>query len=81
MADIVKNISSLQLVTAFTDGDDRTITVDSPKASIDAAAINELSDYIKQNQCILGDKSGADFTKIKIARIINGTTTYFDLTD
>lgn len=81
MADIVKNISSLQLVTAFTDGDDRTITVDSPKASLGAEQINELSDYIRTNGILLGDKAGADFSKIKTARIINGTTTYFDLTD
>ena len=78
MADIVKNISSLQLVTAFTDGDDRTITVDSPKASIDAAAINELSDYIKQNQCILGDNNST-FVKFKDARIITDTETILDI--
>lgn len=81
MADIVKNISSVQLVAAFADGDDRTLSIDSPKAAIDAAAVNDLSDYIKEHNILLGDKEGANFTKIKTARIINGTTTYFDLTD
>ena len=86
MADVVVNKNVLQIVAGFADDDDRTFTIDNPAASIAAgdsvatAAIQDLSDYIRQNQIILGDKAQADFTRIKSAKVISGTTTYFDLT-
>ena len=81
MADIVKSTNVLSIVQSFTDGDDRTFTIDNPKASVTAAEINDLSDYMRANNIVLGDKAGADFSLIKSAKIISGTTTYFDLTD
>lgn len=81
MADVVKTKNVLQFVQAFTDGDDRTFTIDNPKASVTGAEINELSDFIRANNIVLGDKAGADFSHIKSAKIIEGTTIYFDLTD
>ena len=86
MADVTVNKNTLKLVAAFADDDDRTFTVENPAASIAAcdsvasAAIQDLSDFIRRNQIILGDKEQADFTRIKSAKIISGTTTYFDLT-
>lgn len=86
MADVVVNKNVLQMVASFADDDDRTFTVENPAASITAgdsiasAAIQDLSDFIRQNQIILGDKTQADFTRIKSAKVISGTTTYFDLT-
>lgn len=86
MADITINKNVLKIVASFADDDDRTLTVDNPAASITAgdsissAAIQDLSNFIRQNQIIVGDKNSADFTRIKSAKVINGTTTYFDLT-
>ena len=86
MADITINKNVLKIVASFADDDDRTLTVDNPAASITAgdsissAAIQDLSNFIRQNQIIIGDKNSADFTRIKSAKVINGTTTYFDLT-
>ena len=86
MADITVSKNVLKIVAGFADDDDRTFTVDNPAASISAgdsiaaAAIQELSDFIRQNQIIIGDKNSADFTRIKSAKVVSGTTTYFDLT-
>lgn len=85
MADVLVRKNVLQMVASFADDDDRTFTVDNPAESIAAgdetasAAIQDLSDFIRQNQIILGDKAQADFTRIKAAKVISGTTTYFDL--
>lgn len=86
MADVTVQKNVLSLTAAFTDGDDRTITIDNPAASIAAgdsissAAIKDLSDFIRKNQVILGDKAKADFTRIGAAKVTKGTTVYFDLT-
>lgn len=86
MADITVSKNILQIVAGFVDDDDRTFTVENPAPSIAAAdsvaaaAIQDLSDYIRQNQIILGDKEQANFARIKSAKVISGTTTYFDLT-
>lgn len=85
MADVTVNKNTLKIVAGFADDDDRTFTVENPAASIAAgdsvaaAAVQDLSDYIRQNQVILGDKTAAGFTRIKSAKVISGTTTYFDL--
>ncbi len=79
MADITKTKGTLQLVAEFTDGDDRTITVDNPKATLTAAEINAVSAYAKNNNILLGDKAGADFSRFKSAKKIAQTTKYLDL--
>ncbi|MBQ4494214.1 MAG: hypothetical protein II968_00445 [Selenomonadaceae bacterium] len=85
MADIIKTRNTIQVVAEFSDGDDRTITFDNPKAALTeaqlAAQINEASAYAKAHQVILGDKIGAEFTRFKTARKVSGTTKYLDLTD
>lgn len=80
MADVIKTRGTLQMVAEFTDGDDRTLSLDNPRADISATEINTLSKLIKDNQLILGDKTGADFTRIKTAQKVNQTTRYLDLT-
>lgn len=79
MADITKTKGTLQLVAEFTDGDDRTITVDNPKATLTAAEINAVSAYAKTNNILIGDKAGADFSRFKSAKKIAQTTKYLDL--
>ena len=81
MADVTTSKNVLQMVASFADGDDRTFTVDNPKASISAAEVNSLSAYMKDYNIILGDKNAADFGRIKSAKIINSTTTYYDVSN
>ena len=81
MADKEVTKKVLQLVANFADEDTRTFTVDNPQATITAAQVNDLSSYIAANDVLIGDKNGADFTRISSAKIIEGTTLYFDLTD
>ena len=81
MADVIKTTSTLQLVQAFVDGDDRTLSVDNPRSDLAAADIQALSDYIKANNLTVGDKNGADFSRIKSAKKVSQTTRYLDLTD
>lgn len=81
MADIVKQKSTLSMVAEFTDGDDRTLTVDNPNTAINlAACVNSLGSYAKDNEIIVGDKAGADFVRFRSAKITNSATTYLDLT-
>ena len=81
MADIIKTKAELSLEQEFTDLDTRTFTVENPNTAINLkSAINDLSDYMAQNQVTIGDKAGADFSRIKSAKIKRSTVTYFDLT-
>ena len=80
MADIVKTKSTLSIENEFADGDTRTINVENPNTAINlASAVKSLGAYAKTNQVILGDKTGAAFTRIKAAKLINRSTTYLDL--
>ena len=80
MADTIKTKSTLHLVQAFIDGDDRTLSVDNPRSDVTAADIADLSTYMKNNNIVLGDKEGADFARIKSAKKVAQTTRYLDLT-
>ncbi len=79
MADITKTTNKLSILTSYSDGDTRTITLDNPKASIAASEIDSLNAFIADNNLLIGDKSGANFTAITEARIIETTTKYLDL--
>ena len=82
MADIIKTKSELSLEQEFTDLDTRIFTVENPNTSINlASAINNLSSYMAANQVTIGDKDGADFSRIKSAKIKTSTVTYFDLSE
>ena len=80
MADVVKTKGILSLVASFTDGDDRTITVDNPAATVTGAQVNALGTIAKNNKVLIGDKAGADFKEFKSAKRSSQTTTYYDLT-
>ena len=81
MADVIKTRGVLQLVAEFTDGDDRTITLDDPSISLTASAINNVAAFAKTNNLILGDKAAAGFTRFKSAKKVATTTRYLDLTN
>lgn len=81
MADVIKTKGVLQMVAGFADGDDRTFTVDNPKATVSAAEIQAVSDYAANNNILIGDKAGANFTGIKSAKKIAQMTKYLDLNE
>lgn len=81
MADIIKEKNVLSLEMEFADGDTRTLTIDNPKETLGAAAINSLASYAVNNKLIVGDKAGANFTRFKTAKVTHGTTTYLDFND
>ena len=87
MADTVKTTKSLVMVAEFADDDTRTLSLDDPNATIGAASaaaaaqILALAAYIKANQILIGDKTGAAFSRIKSAKIVQRSVTQLDLTE
>lgn len=74
MADIVKTRKTLSLQAKFADEDTRTITLDNPKNGLTAAQIKAVD-----GNTIIGDKAGAAFVRWETAKIVNATTTYYDI--
>ncbi len=79
MADVVKSSYVLKIKLGFADGDTRTINLDNPKDNLQASQIYELSQYIKNNNLLLGDKYGADSAGILTADIVESTKVTLDL--
>lgn len=79
MADTVKNTYILKIKLGFADGDTRTINLDNPRSDLTAAEIYEVSQFIKNNNLLLGDKYGADSAGILTADIVQSTKTTLDL--
>lgn len=77
MADTVKNTTQLKIVAGFTDGDERTITIDNPRDGISSADILALN--AKAAGVIIGDKYGAPFSAMKDAGIYTVTQVDLDL--
>lgn len=80
MADIVKTKNELALVAEFNDNDTRTIKLDNPAATITGAAINDVGDFVRENNILIGDKNGSPFYRFNKATKVTGTTVYLDLT-
>lgn len=69
MADITKTSATLSFENVFVDGDTRTFSVKNPKANITDEEIEELSDYMQQNNLLISDKWGGNFGRIvKVTR-------------
>ena len=64
---------------AFADGDTRTINLDNPRNDLTASEIYEVSQFIKNNNLLLGDKYGADSAGILTADIVQSAKTTLDL--
>ena len=77
MADTVKTSNQLKLVAGFADGDERTISIDNPSATVSAAAIKALDSLA--SGVIIGDKYGAAFKRFKDAGIQETTTVQLDI--
>ena len=79
MSDIYKQSYILKIKLGFADGDTRTINLDNPRNDLTAAEIYEVSNFIKTNNLLLGDKYGADSAGILTADKIASTKTTLDL--
>ena len=79
LADVVKSSYILKIKLGFADGDTRTINLDNPKDNLQASQVHELSNFIKTNNLLLGDKYGADSAGILTADIVESTKVTLDL--
>ena len=79
MADVSKTTNILKIKLGFADGDTRTINLDNPKNNLQASEVYDLSQFIKNNNLLLGDKYGADSAGILTADIVQSTKTTLDL--
>ena len=79
MADTLKNTYVLKIKLGFADGDTRTINLDNPKNNLQAAEVHQVSEFIKNNNLLLGDKYGADSAGILYADIVESTKITLDI--
>ena len=79
MADKITTTNKLCCVSEFVDNDDRTLTLDNPKANVSAAQIKAVEAQIKAKNLLIGDKAGADFLRFKSARKETRIHTDYDL--
>ena len=79
MADKVKSSYILKIKLGFADGDTRVINLNNPRNDLTAAEIYEVSQFIKNNNLLLGDKYEADSAGILFADKIASTKTTLDI--
>lgn len=77
--DIVTSSRELKLDYLFTDGDNRTTSLPNPKTNLNATQINSVSQTLADTQAFVGDKTGAPFSKIQSAYILETTRRKLDL--
>lgn len=78
MSDKISTYNTLKFVATFTDGDTRTISMDSPNTSLNLGqAIKNLEDVA--SRVLIGDKFGAPFDRFVDARTVAGTRVDLDL--
>lgn len=69
----ISTFNNLKMVAAFSDEDDRTITLPNPKPSLTKSEIDAVGALAVG--VLIGDKYGAAFTRIKTASYVEGTIT------
>ena len=79
LADTYKQTNILKIKLGFADGDTRTINLDNPKRNLTASEIHELSQFIKTNNLLLGDKYAADSAGILTADIVESMKVTLDI--
>lgn len=79
MADTRKETYVLKIKLGFADGDTRTINLDNPRSDLTAAEVHQVSEFIKNNNLLLGDKYGADSAGILYADIVESTKITLDI--
>lgn len=61
MADITKITDELKLNATFADSDTRVITLKNPRMGLTREEVDEVEEYILQNNLLIGDRQGAGF--------------------
>ena len=79
MADKYKSTYAIKFKFGFVDGDTRTVSIDNPRQDLTAEEIHNLSQYIKNNNLLIGDKYGGDSNGILTADIIESTKITLDI--
>lgn len=64
MADTIEINEVAQFEVSFVDGDTRTFSIPNPKDNIGYNEIAPINDYIRANNLLVGDKTGATFAQI-----------------
>ncbi len=80
MADKITMTTTLSVETIYTDADTRTFNLPNPRAGLSSADITNLSNYLAENNLLIGDKTGAQFGRITKATKISKETTLLDIT-
>lgn len=79
MADTRKETYVLKIKLGFADGDTRIINLDNPRSNLKASEIHELSQFIKENNLLIGDKYGTDSVGILTADVVEVAKTILSL--
>lgn len=79
LSDVYKSTYEIKMKFGFADGDTRSISLDNPKNNLQASQIHELSNFVKNNNLLIGDKFGADSAGILYADIIESTKITLDI--
>ena len=77
MSDKITTSKTLKIVAGFSDGDERTISIENPRANVAAADIKALDSLA--GGVISGDKYGAPFITFKDAGIYETTKVVLDI--
>ena len=77
MSDVSKSSYELKLLAGFVDEDDRTLTIPNPKSNLTWTDISAFASVAAN--AIVGDKYGAEFSRIKSAKYVQTTNSYLDV--
>lgn len=80
MPDVITEATTLKIEMDFVDGDTRTNNIKDPKQNITSSDIEDLNQFIRENNALIGDKYNAPFARIKKATRVAKTTVNYDLT-
>lgn len=78
MADVTTTSRQIKVVAAFADGDTRTIAFDTARTAFAKSDIDAFA--TASAPVLVGDKTGAKFTRFQSAQLVEQTTTQLDLT-
>ena len=78
MPDTIKTTNDLKVLVGFVDEDDRTITINNPKANLTWSNIASLESAAAN--VLIGDKYAAKFSRVKTAKYVDTTITTLDIT-
>lgn len=77
MADVTTTSRQIKMVAAFTDGDTRTIALETAKPEFTKADIDAFG--VASSPILVGDKTGAKFARFQSAQLVEQTVTHLDL--